>query len=95
MSFLRSTGSSARACRENRSSICGSENRPQFWVLPVAYRPRNWSGSSMNSTVGATISSKLPVFWPSLNHAAVSRGRFSTSIPIFRHSWIRNTAKSW
>src|SRR5206468_5015693 len=49
----------------------------------------------MYSTVGATISSKFPVFCPSLNQAAVSSGRFSTSMPILRHSWIANTAKSW
>ena len=49
----------------------------------------------MNSTVGATITSKLPVSWPSENHAAVSSGRCSTSMPIFRHSPIKKTAKSW
>ena len=41
------------------------------------------------------ISSKFPVSRPSANQAAVSSGRFSTSIPIFRHSWITKTAKSW
>jgi hypothetical protein len=49
----------------------------------------------MYSTVGATMSSKLPVFCPSLNQAAVSSGRFSASTPILRHSWIAKTAKSW
>src|SRR5436309_4231035 len=85
MSFLRSVGSRARAWRVKRSSILGSENRPQLLLSRVVYRSRNWSGSSMKLKEGLTISSKLPVSRPSANQDAVSRGRCSASMPILRH----------
>src|SRR5437667_4068257 len=81
MSFLRSVGSRALAWRVKRSSILGSENRPQLLLSPVVYRSRNWSGSSMKLNEGLTISSKLPVSRPSANQDADSRGRCSTSMP--------------